>query len=154
MLNLPKGIQRILDESVCPVCQEKADKNGVFAVGIREELHPKFKKTYLSFFFLYMCAKCKKPCTFSGIPTTIEDFIGDMIEVANSPMPTDTKNVDSSFFESGIQETEDSGISAKEIRDFKKMLNATEFYEDFLEKIGINRSDINKKDDKNDSKNK
>lgn len=146
MLNLPKWVQRIFDESVCPSCSAKVNKNGVFGEGVREDQHPKSKQPYLSFFFLYNCPHCKKPSTFSGMPTDLNDFIGDMIEVASSPMPTDIPITDI-MGRNGLPDySDEEGISAKEIAEFKKMLHSTKFYEDFLGKIGIDKGDIDKKD--------
>jgi len=143
MINLPKWLQRVLDESVCPACQAKADKTGVFALGVKEEIHSKTKKTFLSLFFLYTCNKCKKASTFSGLPTSFDDFIENMLEVANSPTPSTVDNQSGEIFE----DDNEQGISDKEVQELKKSLKASKYFEDFLTDIGIDKSDLDKKDD-------
>ncbi len=150
MINLPKWIQRILDESVCPACEAKADKTGVFALGIKEEIHSKTKKSFLSIFFLYNCNKCKKASTFSGLPTSFDDFIENMLEVSNSPTPSTADCQSSDLFEID----EEQGISDKEVQELKKSLKTSKYFEDFLTDIGIDKNDLNKKDDHDDNENK
>jgi len=146
MINLPQWLQRVLDESVCPACKIKADKTGVFAVGIREEVHAKTKRTFLSFFFLYVCNKCKKMSTFSGLPTSFEDFIGDMMEIASSPTPTTADFQNLEEIHEAAEESQ-QGITDKEVKDLKKSLKSAKYFEDFLTDIGIDKNEIDKKDD-------
>lgn len=144
MLKLPQWIQNIFDQSTCPFadCKKKLDKNGVVAVGIREEPDAETKKMTLSFFYEYKCNSCHNRSVFTGFPTTFEDYIGDMIEISNLPMEDPNQEE---------RAHRRSKISAAEIKAARKFIRKVRDYKDFMKFFGI--EDV-EPDDGNEPKDK
>jgi hypothetical protein len=148
MINLPKWVHRIFEESYCPNCDKKGDKRtkltrqGVCAIGLREEKSKKTKKQRLSFFFQWKCPVCKKESIFSGFQTNIHDFIGDMIEISNSPsQDAITEYSKSSGEMTPPEDVKTEGISDAEVNEIKELMENTQFFEDLLDKIGITKEE-------------
>jgi hypothetical protein len=163
MLALPKWVQRIFAESVCPHCAKEKVKSklslgGVFAQGVREEMSKKTKRMRLSYYFEYRCSVCSKPSRFSGFPTNMDDFIADMIEVSNSPVQNDSTPSDprrTIKSKESKPKTPVEGISDLEVESFKKLVEETQYFEDLLDKIGITKEERDRlkeayKDDSDD----
>lgn len=127
MIKLPKWVLEIFEQSACPFeeCKVKLVPSGVIAVGIREEKIEGSNKPILSFYYEYKCLKCKKRSQFTGFPTSMEDFIGDMLEIANI-------NVNINGFERGKTK-----ISVAELDEAKKLLRKSKNFKDFSGYFGI-----------------
>jgi hypothetical protein len=141
MFKLPKWVADTFDQSSCPFaeCKKKLESQGVAAVGIREELEPGTKKLILSFFYEYKCPHCSNRSVFTGFPTSLEDFIGDMIEIAN--LPTDKL----------VNESQPkSKISPSEIKEARRFIRKVKDFKDFMKFFGIDDLEI---DDGNEPKN-
>ena len=152
MIPLPKWIKEFFDKSLCPYCKKSLKSEGVCGIGIREEKSE--NKSIHSFFYQYKCSNCSNWSVFTGFPTTYEDFIADIIEVAKLPMPTmdDIRELEKEM--EGIEGTEGnppnihrkkSGMTDQEVRDFKKMIDDNEY---FLAELGFNM-DLEEEQDEN-----
>jgi len=94
------------------------------------------KGVRLVHYYAYFCPKCQKETRFK-FATNWSEFIQSMVEL-------------------GQQEYEEShahkslgGISDEEFESIKQILNTTEFYEDFLVKIGVQLEDYLDEKDEN-----
>lgn len=141
MLKLPRWVQEVFDQSACPFrdCRKKLENQGVIAVGAREEKHPETKQELLSFFYEYKCPHCRNRSVFTGFPTTLEDFIGDMIEISNS---TD-------FAEQKVMYPDRrSKISTSEVKDALKFMRQSNDFKDFMHFFGIDEVEPDDGNDK------
>lgn len=156
MIPLPKWVLDVLNQSFCPneKCNKPLTKRGVVGIGIREEVVKRRKMQ--SFCYEYDCPYCKQKTAFTGFPTTFNDFILDLIDLSESfpekDMPEFVGEVmdgpkdmddDSDYDETPKHRwpPKKSRITEKEMKECIKFLNETEFYDDFLEKLGIKKLD-------------
>lgn len=77
-MKLPKWIRKTFKSLTCPheKCGVKLTPKGVFGFGIRDD------KNKIVFCFDYMCASCLQRTTFTGFPTTLEQFTSDIADLA------------------------------------------------------------------------
>ena len=78
-MKLPKWIRKTFKSITCPheKCGVKLTSKGVFGFGIRDE-----KNNKIVFCFDYMCSSCLQRTTFTGFPTTLEQFTSNVADSA------------------------------------------------------------------------
>jgi hypothetical protein len=86
--------------------------------------------SFNSFCYEYKCPFCEKRSVFAGFPTSYEDFINDVMEIA------DLEIADEGPRET-LVEPKPVGMSDQEVNDGKRMISSTEYFEDLLSKLGI-----------------
>ena len=149
-MQIPEWMIGEFEKGQCPYCKKSLSEKGVQTHGIREEMSKSKKKVRYSHFYDYKCPKCKNRSVFS-FPTTLKEFINDMIDLANQAMPTQLS--DGSMPEVDDQpdvNSRKSGITDEEVDDVKKSLNESEDLKDFFRKIGIDmKVTKSEKDDEN-----
>lgn len=140
MIPLPKWMKDFFINSVCPFCKKSCKRKGVYGLGVREEEHNKKGHTKI-FCYEYKCPYCNNRSVFTGFPTSFEDFIADMIDIADIPIMMDDPEV-----ESPNTTSKTGGMSDQEIENAKKMISDSHFFDDLLGKLGIKDQypDINK----------
>lgn len=129
MIPLPKWMKDGFRKSSCPHCKKTCKKRGVYGVGIREEVG-KNDEVVKSFCYEYRCPFCDKRTVFTGFPSSYEDFVNDLIEIAQIPI----------IEEEAVEappETKAGGMSDKEVEEGKKIIEETDYFEDLLSKLGI-----------------
>lgn len=131
-MKLPKWLDDAFAQSFCisEKCERKLHRKGVIGVGIREEAQAGSDETILSFCYEYRCPYCGNRSVFSGFPTTIEDFVADMMEIGGFPID----EVD--------EPPKKSKISNSEVSEAKRIINNSKNFEELMEKMGINREYI------------
>lgn len=125
MIPLPSWMKDGFKNSACPYCHAPCKASGVYGVGIREENTP--QGTIKTFCYEYKCVDCNKRSVFTGFPTSYEEYISDLIEIAEVSGEDPKEEM----------RNEKSEMTDKEVKQLYKMMNDTEYYEDFLDKLGI-----------------
>ena len=130
MIPLPKWIRDGFRGSRCPHCNKVCKKKGVYGIGIREE-NDKDGNNFRSFCYEYKCPFCEKRSVFAGFPTSYEDFINDVMEIA------DLEPEDEEGPHQTLVEPKSVGMSDQEVNEGKRIVSSTDYFEDLLSKLGI-----------------
>lgn len=134
-MKLPNWMSRQFNKAKCSHCGEKLNPKGVTTHGITEE---KVKKSLILYhFYQYMCSKCNSETRFK-FPTDWPDFIDSIVDVAESEMMLPPQPEEKSSF-----------IGDDEVEELKEMLDNSEYFEDFLNQIGVKPTDYQDENDKN-----
>jgi CRISPR/Cas system-associated protein Cas10 (large subunit of type III CRISPR-Cas system) len=143
MIKLPVWVREIFGQSVCPfkTCQKKLTEENVIAVGIRNE-ESKEDGEILSFFYEYRCPHCGKRSVFTGFPTSMEDFISDLIDLNDEDEEDDE--------EMEVPGEKKSKISSAEIDAARKLLRKSKNYKEFMGYFGINDVEPEQPDERKD----
>jgi phage FluMu protein Com len=161
-MKLPDWIEAEFQKRPCPHCKKLLNLKGVIAQGIRDE--PRVK-TKLLHFVEYKCSSCKQ-ITFFTVPITLEEFVDGMQSILDpqseqmteedeeflNNLDPESLNLDELEKELGMKKSKKkSQITDEEVNSLKKILDNTEYYEDFLDKLNIdihpNQKDKDSKDE-------
>jgi len=131
----------------CPNCRIDFDIEGVYALGIK--ISESTKNTREMLFCNYKCNGCKKSISWEIFDLSLSEFAIAIIDDAEEQKEEDTVNTDK---KSKVSKSK-SKISLDEKKQAINMLDESNNWVDWLNKIGIPAEDYTKPPDNNIGKN-
>lgn len=147
MIPIPRWALPMLNDRYCPKCEQKLREDWVVGIGIRENEtgFPGLQKGNALLVFDYFCLECSSPLQFIANPS---DSNVDAIDIIQDIKDTFEQFVGKKKYKPRNKLSK-SCISAKEIKELKRILNESKSFLDFLYSIGIKPEDIKKIEEEN-----
>lgn len=178
MLDLPNIVLYLIEEMRCPHCNDKMKAECVSSVGIKKS--EKFRNRSV-LFFQYDCLACNNSSIISANRMTVEEFVMDVFEEYTEEGKEEQENTEATS-SSEEEDSEDSSlkeskknkkqpkknknanakkdkksssmISDEEVSSFKKRLDNYSSFQEFLNDIGVDESDLKKYSKENEDNDK